>query len=154
MIEKGNEDRRRARMIRLFGDRQQRLVQRHPRLHQRRELSRGERDLARRHPRPRERVAAIRRSVDGGGRETIGAQTIARGARRFGVEQAVSNMALRVDGLPAKRGHANAHWSRVTRTTSESDVAPALTQRAPSARNVRIPARVAAARSASSPAPS
>ena len=49
--------------------------------------------------RARQRMAPLRRDIDGSRREAVGAQAIARGARIVGVEQALAQAALRIDGF-------------------------------------------------------
>jgi hypothetical protein len=48
-------------------------------------------------------MAPLGRHVDGRRREAVGAQAIARGARIVGVEQALPQPALRIDGFEPER---------------------------------------------------
>ena len=142
-------------IVGLLGHRRERLVERHAGLREGRQLAGGERHLFRCDTHARERVAAIGRASAIAVGVSPSARSRSRAARaRLGVEQACRMRPCASTASQRNADMATHYCSRVTRTSSASDVVPSASKRAPSARSVRIPARVAASRSAISPAPS
>ena len=146
------DDLRDPRSVGLLGHGGKRLVDGHARLRQRGPLPREHRGVARR-PATCAVVEAGGGLVDGGGREPVRAKPVACTARGIRVEHATRQLARRVDRLVPERGHrSGGQASRVTRTSSASEVEPSAIQRAPSLRSVAVPAACIAARTPSSPA--
>jgi hypothetical protein len=78
------------------------VVERHTGLNQRGELPRQERQRRRRYAGTLQRATTFRRRIDGRGRQAIGAQPIANGARSIGIEQSLPQASLRIDRFEAK----------------------------------------------------
>jgi hypothetical protein len=130
----------------LLDDRRQRLLEGQAGRQQACQLPSRHRELRGAQPPPRDRGPLLRarsQRHDLERHQAALAQQPARVTRRLGIDHPAIGDAGLIDGLEAEGGHQ----SRVTRTTSSSEVTPDSTQRRPSSRIVSMPAATAAASS-------
>jgi hypothetical protein len=126
-----------ARLLGLFGDRLQRLLERQAGVQQGRELAGQQRQIERREPRrmkPRARLcfcSLCAASWIVHRQQLLLAQQLAHVLRGVAFDQPLALLALRIERGVFERAHQS---SRVTRRTSSSVVSPASTLRRPSSR--------------------